>query len=116
MNWATSEKYLESVFYLAASLWICSLVQCSTVNRPQTIKLEDGWQIQSVEQVAQNGTEIIVIGGSISRSYLYFKNEMWQVLNTFPYKPVREQLIIEITDSPKITILGAGALYYDAQN
>ena len=39
-----------------------------------------------------------------------------QVLNTFPYKPVREQLIIEITDSPKITILGAGVLYYDAQN
>ncbi len=60
--------------------------------------------------------EIIVIGGSISRSYLYFKNKMWRVLNTFPYKPVREQLIIEITDSPQITILGAGALYYDAQN
>ncbi|MCK4297124.1 MAG: ROK family protein [Candidatus Marinimicrobia bacterium] len=60
--------------------------------------------------------EIIVLGGSISRSYPFYKDEMWRVLNTFPYKPVREQLIIEITDSPKITILGAGALYYDAQN
>jgi len=60
--------------------------------------------------------EIIVIGGSISRSYLYFKNEMWHVLDTFPYKPVRENLVIEVTDSSKIAILGAGALYYDAQN
>lgn len=60
--------------------------------------------------------EIIVLGGSISRSYPFYKDEMWRVLNTFPYKPVREQLIIEITDSPEITILGAGALYYDAQN
>ncbi|MCK4295134.1 MAG: glycoside hydrolase family 2, partial [Candidatus Marinimicrobia bacterium] len=68
MNWVTSEKYLVSVFYLAASLWICSLVQCSTVNRPQAIKLEDGWQIQSVEQAAQNGTEI---------SNPTFKPETW---------------------------------------
>ncbi|MCK4446099.1 MAG: glycoside hydrolase family 2, partial [Candidatus Marinimicrobia bacterium] len=68
MNWATSEKYLASVFYLAASLWICSLVQCSTLNRPQAIKLEDGWQIQSVEQAAQNGTEI---------SNPTFKPETW---------------------------------------
>ena len=43
----------------------------------------------------------------------YFKDEMWKVLNTFPYRSVRENLIIEITDSPKIAILGAGALYYD---
>jgi len=59
--------------------------------------------------------EMIVIGGSISRSFRYFKDEMWKVLETFPYKPVREHLIIEVTESPKIAILGAGALYYDAQ-
>jgi hypothetical protein len=39
---------------------------------------------------------------------------MWKVLDMFPYKSVTEHLIIEITDSPKIAILGAGALYYDA--
>jgi glucokinase len=58
--------------------------------------------------------EIIVLGGSISRAYRYFKDEMWKVLDMFPYKSVIEHLIIEITDSPKIAILGAGALYYDA--
>jgi len=58
--------------------------------------------------------EIIVIGGAISGSFKYFKDEMWKVLDTFPYKPVRENLVIEVTDSPKIAILGAGALYYDA--
>lgn len=57
--------------------------------------------------------EIIVLGGAVSRSYPYFKDEMWKVLNTFPFKPVREHLTIEITDSPKIAVLGAGALYYD---
>ena len=58
--------------------------------------------------------EIIVIGGSISRSYPFFKDEMWNVLNVFPYKPVREHLVIEVTESPKIAVLGACALYYDA--
>lgn len=57
--------------------------------------------------------EIIVIGGSISRSYSYFKDEMWNVLNVFPYRSIREHLIIEITESPKIAILGACALYYE---
>jgi glucokinase len=58
--------------------------------------------------------EIIILGGSISRAHRYFKDEMWKVLDMFPYKSVTEHLIIEITDSPKIAILGAGALYYDA--
>ena len=58
--------------------------------------------------------EIIIIGGSISKSYKYFKSEMWKVLENFPYKSTRNNLKIEVTDSPKIAILGAGALYYDA--
>jgi glucokinase len=58
--------------------------------------------------------EIIIIGGSISKSYKYFNSEMWKVLEDFPYKPTRNNLKIEVTDSPKIAILGAGALYYDA--
>lgn len=58
--------------------------------------------------------EIIVFGGSISRAFPYFKDAMWKVLDAFLYKSVIEHLTIEITDSPKIAILGAGALYYDA--
>lgn len=58
--------------------------------------------------------EIIVLGGSISRAYPYFKDEMWKVLDIFIYKSVVEHLKIDVTDSPKIAILGAGALYYDA--
>ena len=59
--------------------------------------------------------EIIVFGGSISRAFPYFKDAMWKVLDAFLYKSVIEHLTIEITDSPKIAILGAGALYYDAR-
>jgi len=59
--------------------------------------------------------EIIVFGGSISRAFPYFKDAMWKVLDAFLYKSVIEHLTIEVTDSPKIAILGAGALYYDAR-
>ncbi len=68
MNWVTSGTNLALVSLFVAVLWSGSLVQCSTVNRPQTIKLEDGWQIQSTEQAAQNGAEI---------SNPTFKPETW---------------------------------------
>ena len=58
--------------------------------------------------------EIIIFGGSIGRAYPYFKDEMWKVVDTFPYKSVTENLKIDVTDAPNIAILGAAALYYDA--
>jgi len=68
MNRVTSGTNLALVSLFVAVILSGSLVQCSTVNRPQTIKLEDGWQIQSAEQAVQSGTEI---------SNPTFKPETW---------------------------------------
>jgi glucokinase len=54
--------------------------------------------------------EIIVLGGSVSQSYPYFKDVLWQELQSFAYRPIIEDLKIEISDHPMIPVLGAAGL------
>ncbi len=60
--------------------------------------------------------EIIVIGGPISRAFSYFEKSMWEKVNTFPYKHAISKLKIAASGQEDIAVLGAAALYYDAQN
>ena len=57
--------------------------------------------------------EAIILGGSVSRSYPYFSDAMWESVNLFPYKHSLKNLVIEVTSQPHISILGAAALYYE---
>lgn len=59
--------------------------------------------------------EIIILGGSIIASYKYFRESMFQSLETFNFKRVLRRLRIELTEGPEISILGAAALYFDAK-
>lgn len=59
--------------------------------------------------------EAIIIGGAVSQAFSFFEKSMRERMNTFPYKHALEHIIIETTDQPQIAILGAAALYYDAQ-
>jgi glucokinase len=58
--------------------------------------------------------EIIIMGGSVSKAYPFFKEALWERLQGFAYRPVIEHLKIEISEIPDIALLGAAALYYDA--
>ena len=60
--------------------------------------------------------EIIVIGGHLSKAFPYFEKAMWDRINTFPYKHALSKLRITNTEQEDIAVLGAAALYYDAQN
>ena len=60
--------------------------------------------------------EAIILGGSISVCYPYFKDALQQSLNSFIYPHAVERLAIRTTTHPDIAVLGAAALYYDAQN
>ncbi len=60
--------------------------------------------------------EIIVIGGPLSKAFPYFEKSMWEVVNTFPYKHAAGKLKIVASEQDDIAVLGAAALYYDAQN
>ena len=54
--------------------------------------------------------EAIILGGSISKSYEFFTESMYETLNEFPYKNVIEKLkIIKATNSDA-GVLGAAAL------
>jgi len=59
--------------------------------------------------------EAIIIGGSVSQAFFFFEKSMRERMKSFPYQLAVERLVIEKSDQPQIAILGAAALYYDAQ-
>jgi glucokinase len=59
--------------------------------------------------------EVIVLGGSVSRSTRFFQAAMWDVFQSFAYSITKDRLKIEVSETENIAILGAAALYYDAQ-
>jgi glucokinase len=60
--------------------------------------------------------EIITIGGMLSKAFPYFEKSMWKKVNTFKYKTSINKLQIVASEQENIAVLGAAALYYDAQN
>jgi len=58
--------------------------------------------------------EIIVLGGSVSRSYEHFRAAMGETFRSYAYSLARERLRIEVSEAENIAILGAAALYFDA--
>ncbi len=63
-----------------------------------------------------NDPEMIILGGPISKAFDYFKDAMWEKLKSFVYKHSLEKLEIEVSDQENIAVLGAAALYFDANN
>jgi len=60
--------------------------------------------------------QIIVIGGTISKAMPFFKEAMWEQIENFPYENSLEKLKIRASENEHIEILGAAALYFDANN
>ncbi|MFD2037100.1 ROK family protein [Belliella marina] len=54
--------------------------------------------------------EAIVLGGSIRKAYPYFKDSMYETIDTFLYPSVKENLKIIISDLDETGICGAVAL------
>jgi glucokinase len=59
--------------------------------------------------------EAIILGGSVSRDFPFFEKAMRERMKVFPYRKMLERIIIEVSEEPRIAILGAAALYLDAQ-
>ena len=59
--------------------------------------------------------EIIVLGGSVSKSYRFFRAALWEAFQTYAYSLAKERLRIEVSETENIAILGAAALYFDAR-
>jgi len=58
--------------------------------------------------------EVIVLGGSVSKSTRFFQAAMWDGFQSFAYSITKDRLKIEVSETENVAILGAAALYYDA--
>jgi len=59
--------------------------------------------------------ELIILGGSVAQTFDWFQKTMWQEIKTLAYGKSAERIRIEISNLTNSGILGAAALYYDAQ-
>ena len=58
---------------------------------------------------------LIILGGSVRNAYPFFKETMWERIQTFAYKNTLQDLRIEVSELQNSGILGAAALCYDQQ-
>lgn len=54
--------------------------------------------------------EAIIFGGSISKSFPFFQESMYNSIQSFPYKAIVERLEIKSSEKANVAILGAAAL------
>ena len=59
--------------------------------------------------------EIIILGGSVRKALRFFEQPMWETIESFTYSNSVKRLKIEVSELDHIAILGAAALYYDAE-
>lgn len=60
--------------------------------------------------------ELIVLGGSISRAYDLFADSLWERLRQqYAYQHALERLVIAVSETADVAVLGAAALYLDAR-
>lgn len=59
--------------------------------------------------------QVIVLGGSVSKSYRFFKDEMWKTIKSFAYPKSVDKIKIEVSEKKHIAVLGAAALYLDSK-
>jgi glucokinase len=79
----------------------------------ETFGLELGNAIQAILYTVD--PEIIVFGGSVSNAFPFFEKGMRKTLKAFKYQHALERLVMERSDIKEIAVLGAAALYFDAQ-
>jgi len=60
--------------------------------------------------------ELIVLGGSVSQAYDLFEDTMWSAIKTLFFTKSVERIRIETSNLENSGILGAAALYYNAQH
>jgi glucokinase len=60
-------------------------------------------------------TSLIILGGSVPSAYSFFENAMWERIKTFGFPKSIEKLKIETSALANSGILGAAALYFDAE-
>ncbi|WP_227625661.1 ROK family protein [Geofilum rubicundum] len=61
------------------------------------------------------GPEAIILGGSLSNAFPYFKSGLKEFLSNFAHQEALAHTLIEVSGNPRIPLLGAGALVLSAE-
>ena len=59
--------------------------------------------------------EQIILGGSVRKAFRFFEETMWESIRSFAYSNTIKSLKIEVSELEHVAILGAAALFYDAE-
>lgn len=59
--------------------------------------------------------QLIILGGSVRHAYSFFEKTMWEQIKTFVFTKSAQRIRVEASALQNSGILGAAALYYDAQ-
>lgn len=59
-------------------------------------------------------TGLIILGGSVSRAFAFFSENMWKRIHTLVFPRSAERLQIRLSELNHAGILGAAALYFDS--
>jgi glucokinase len=62
------------------------------------------------------GPDAIIFGGSVSKSFPFFKESLWNDLQRFPYKSILDRLVIDVSETDKVAVLGAASLSHQKNN
>lgn len=54
--------------------------------------------------------EAVMLGGSVSKNFAFFKESMWKTIRDFPYNHVIDELIIQPATASEIALVGAASL------
>ncbi|WP_163717814.1 ROK family protein [Mangrovibacterium lignilyticum] len=84
-------------------------------NDPEALKLfaELGGHIGNLikTSIFMLAPQAVIIGGSVSNSYEFWQDAMWESVKTFPYKKVTEHFVVLKTELDDIAVVGAAALF-----
>ncbi len=56
---------------------------------------------------------LIILGGSVSKAYRFFEQDMWNKIQEVSYRMARDRIKIICSNQPDIAVLGAAALCLD---
>lgn len=87
-------------------------------NDPEALRIfrEFGGHLGEAVKVVMYAAdpEVIILGGSVSRSFEFFRESLWASVREFAYSITVENIKIEVSEVENIALLGAAALFFDA--
>jgi glucokinase len=94
------------------------MAQRARKGDPEALRIfsEFGGHLGQAVKVVMYGAdpEIIILGGSVSRSYEFFQEALWASIQDFAYSITLQNIKIEVSTMDNIALLGAAALFLDA--